>query len=428
MNTTRPQKSPQTQGDPTRLMVLRVLHDIFAKKQTLEAAFGAHKANLNPRDMAFAYMLAAGVLRAALFLDACSRTYLKKPFPRESVENIILRMGLYQLLFMDGVKDHAAISTTVDLAKAAKVGHLAGVINAVLRQTQRADTPNFNAEDCLPHWFKAELKAYGDTFPALAYSMLEQAAVDVRTYGSPPPEGSIPLVGLKNAYRLPEGTIASGLEGLNTGGVYIQDMAAQWPATILAASVLAKNICAPVVDMCAAPGGKTLQLLDLLPNDILAVDVNHKRLKRLIENAAHLPRQPLTFAGDGLNPSLKEKTFGGVLLDAPCTATGTTRRHPEVLHLRQAADLEYLCDLQQKMLEKSAELLVSGGVLVYAVCSLFEKEGEAQNAWALKNLPLKPLAFDVPEPLKAAKLSPHTLRLTPQNGCDGFYIACYEKC
>lgn len=425
-----------------RYGVFQVLKSVFIGKETLDAAFTQHKDHFKEtddarqgdgRNLAFAYTLAAGIIRTALFLDGVSHQHLKKPFPPESNGNLILRMGIYQLLFMDGVKDHAAISTTVDLTKQTRLPHLSGVINAVLRQIQRqvaaGTPPEFDAEMCLPNWIQKELDTdYGtENVSLLAGYMLEQAPVDIRLYQDTPPENAAPLEGLHKAYRLPENTHASSLEGLNTGGLYIQDMAAQWPATLLAKALEAKSLDGPVVDMCAAPGGKTLQLLDLLKNPIYAADINPRRLRKLAQNLAHMPRQPLTVACDGYTPPFAENSLAGLLLDAPCTATGTSRRHPEVIHLRQPADLDHLCAAQQNMLTAAAKALQPGGVLVYAVCSLFHKEGEAQDAWARKNLPLKPLGFDVPAALKTAHTQPHALRFTPEHGCDGFYVACYEK-
>lgn len=435
----RPHKSKGRSNhfDAVRGGVFQVLKTVFNGKQTLDAAFTKHKKSFSgddeSRNLAFAYTLAAGVLRTALFLDGVSHKHLKKPFPRESDQNIILRMGIYQLLFMDGVKDHATISTTVDLMKQNRLHHLSGVVNAVLRQIQRTSEashpPELDSEMCLPAWIQKEFSTdYGaENVHILATQMLEQASVDTRVYQGQAPENSTPLEGLKNAYRLPDGTHASSIEGLNTGGVYIQDMASQWPATILAQALAKKKLNGPVVDMCAAPGGKTLQLLDLLPNAVYAADLNLRRLKKLAENMAHMPCSPFTVACNGYTPPFAENSLAGLLLDAPCTATGTSRRHPEVIHLREAADLEHLAQVQRKIFEESAKILQPGGVLVYAVCSLFHKEGEAQDAWALKTLPLKPLAFDVPAGLKSAQTKPHSLRLTPEYGCDGFYIACYEK-
>ncbi len=423
-------------GDSVRNGVFQVLKTVFKGKQTLDVAFTQYKNNFGgadeSRNLAFAYTLAAGTLRTALFLDGLSHQHLKKPFEADSDQNIILRIGIYQLLFMDGVKDHAAISTTVDMMKHNRLHHLSGVTNAVLRQIQRKNAEHpieLAADMCLPSWIQKEFSAdYGDeNVDVLAGYMLEQAPVDIRVYQGATPEGSVALDGLEKAYRLPDGTHASSIEGLNTGGVYIQDMAAQWPASLLAKLIKAKKLNGPVVDMCAAPGGKTLQLLDLLENPIYAADLNPRRLQKLGENLAHIPRKPFTVACNGYTPPFAENSIAGLLLDAPCTATGTSRRHPEVIHLRQPADLEHLQAAQRKILEQAAMVLQPGGVLVYAVCSLFHKEGEAQDAWALENLALKPLAFDVPTALKTAHTKAHTLRLTPEHGCDGFYIACYEK-
>ncbi len=418
---------PEIKTDTARQAALDCLRDVFNKKVILDVAFTQHGADLNPRDKAFAYTLTMGVIRFALGLDKQIAPMMQTPFPNNSDQQNILRMGLYQLFMMDGVKDHAAISATVDLTRANKLPHLSGVINGVLRNAQRnLKDQAILAEDCLPNWLRQKLSSdYGkESTHALASGMLSQACLDFRQRNGDAPQDATPLEGLTDGWRLPADTTATTLEGIQTGDVYIQDMAAQWPATLLLNNLKTDGV---VLDMCAAPGGKTLQLLDG-DKSVVAADRGFKRLRRLKENLSKTGKTAMLLAADGLKPSFADGSFAGILLDAPCSATGTTRRHPEVMHLRTTQDVIALQKLQQEMLTKSAALLKKGGVLVYAVCSLLHDEGEKQDLWALENLPLKPVALNnLPADIEPAKIASHCLRLTPTMGCDGFFIAIYSK-
>ncbi len=421
---TKPATPTKTAPNP-RAVCLRVLGDILTQGHTLDTAFGQHAGSLSLQNKNLAYAMAAGTLRSLCQLDKIAARFMQKPFPHRSPAQNILRIGIYQLLYMDGIKDHAALSATVELAKQEGQGKYSGVINGVLRNIQRSDASPMAPTDALPGWLYKRLKANGYPMGPLAEAMLTQAPLDIHVYKGNAPETAHPLEGINGAYRLPPQSTTTDLT-LNTGNIYVQDYGAGWPATLLMAA-LPKGP-QKVLDMCAAPGGKTLQLAaNIGAENITAIDMSPKRLMRFHENMAAFGLPANAVAADGLKAPFTSETFDAVLLDAPCTATGTTRRHPEVMHLRQPADLTALGKIQRHMLQAAASLLKPGGVLVYAVCSLLHYEGENQDTWAQANLPLVPLALtQLPASLAAYKYQSHGLRLLPPTA-DGFFIAVYQK-
>ena len=414
------------QPDPTRHTAYQCLRAVFTQQTTLEQAFEVNARTLAGRDRAFAYTLAITATRYALALDALTAKLMQKPFPDGSAAQQLLRIGACQLLLLDGVKDHAAISSTVDMAKAYNLGKISGVINGVLRNIQRKFTKqDIRTLDAIPRWLKTRLEKTYPNPAALAEAMLSQALADLRLRKGDAPEGATPLKGLPDGWQLPEGMLPQSLEArLARNDIYIQDGGAQWPAHILINHLREEG---PLLDLCAAPGGKTLQLADHADRFTLAADRSESRTRTMTSNLAGTQNVG-TCIMDGRTPPLHENTFAGILLDAPCTATGTTRRHPEVMHLRLEKDIQALTFLQPEMLKKAAPLLKKGGVLMYAVCSLLVEEGEDQNKWITDNLPLKPLKI-TGLPAKFARNQPteNALRLTPLDGTDGFYMALYQK-
>ena len=420
--------TPDALTDFARQNAWLTLQDIIQKNKTLDEAFEARCGRLPTRDKAFAYNLIATTLRYGLALDKLLNKLMTKPFPENSPQHLLLRMGLCQLLLTDGVKDHAAIATTVNLAKAHKLMHLSGVFNGVLRTAQRTyKKADIQTSDTLPPWFSERLQhAYGQTKAAdLTKALLKPACLDIRCRKGTPPQGTTKLAGLPDGWRLDENTKAADLhQALAEKAYYIQDNAAQWPAFILAKHLKTEG---PLLDVCAAPGGKALQLADLTENFVVGADISASRLRIMAENIAHTPRLQLIQA-DGFMPPFAPNSFSGILLDAPCTATGTLRRHPEVLYLRQPHDILALQKRQRDLLKATTPLLKKNGVLVYAVCSLFAEEGEDQQDWITKNLPLKPLPLqNCPSVFKENQPTANALRLTPLDGTDGFYIALYQK-
>ncbi len=334
---------------------------------------------LADRDRALMRRLAATVLRRLGTLRHLLGGFLDKGFPSDAprVETILL-IGAAQILWLE-VPDHAAVDLSVRLAQAdRRAARYGGLINAVLRRVAqscgaaRAD----QASRDTPKWLLARwTKRYGaETARAIAAANGHEPALDL-TVKSEPESWAERLRGR----LLPTGTVrtfaqgaVSMLPGFSEGAWWVQDAAAALPARLLG-DVRDKA----VVDLCAAPGGKTAQLA-FAGAFVTAVDRSPARLNRLRENMARLELQAETVAADALE--WQGGPFDAVLLDAPCSATGTVRRHPDIPWLKSEADIAALTSLQQRLLDRAVELLKPGATLVYCVCSLEPEECEDQIA------------------------------------------------
>ncbi|WP_112661848.1 16S rRNA (cytosine(967)-C(5))-methyltransferase RsmB [Microvirga flavescens] len=289
----------------------------------------------------------------------------------------LLAIGAAQILFLD-VPDHAAVDTAVRLAQEdPRLRHASGLINAVLRRLARereailqgadpwADTPDWLKSRWVAHYGEAQALEMAEAHRVPASVDLtvksDAAAWAERLNGTLLPTGSI---------RLSERTAIQDLPGYGEGAWWVQDAAAALPARLLKPQPGER-----IADLCAAPGGKTAQLA-AAGAEVLAVDRSAKRLERLKENLGRLHLSAETLASDA--EKLDVPPFDAILLDAPCSATGTLRRHPDVAWTKTDADVAKLAALQARLLDKAASLLKPGGRLVYCTCSLESEEGEAQ--------------------------------------------------
>lgn len=299
----------------------------------------------------------------------------------------LLATGAAQILFLN-VPDHAAVDLSVELARHdPKLRHLAGLANAVLRRVAR-DRESILAEDAsaledAPLWLAERWsRTYGaERATAIAAAHREGATVDISVKGDPEawaerlggtllPSGSI---------RLSDRTAIPELPGFEAGEWWVQDAAAALPARLLGARPGERAL-----DLCAAPGGKTAQLA-AGGAKVTAVDRSASRLTRLRQNLERLHLEAEVVCTDGL--AFAAEPFDAVLLDAPCTATGTMRRHPDVAWTKKEDDLLGLTDLQRRLLDHAAGLVKPGGRLVYCVCSLEPEEGERQATAFLSRHP-----------------------------------------
>ncbi len=382
--------------DPTRLAAFDLLSAVLDKRRTLDEALAALPA-IDPRDKAAAHRLAASVLRRAGTLDAALEPFLRKA-PPDPVRHI-LRIGAAALLLLD-TPPHAAVATAVDLARARGLAPFTGLINAVLRKLTPAaleglDSPRLDT----PPWLWA---SWGREARAIATAHQLEAPLDLTLKpGAEAPPGGEPLP--TGSWRYPPGTRVADLPGFAEGNFWVQDAAAALPALLLAPQPGER-----IADLCAAPGGKTAQL-SAAGAEVFAVEQSPARLVRLRENLARLNLSATIIQGDATTWQ-PDSPLDAVLLDAPCTATGTIRRHPEVAHLRRPRDVIAMAEQQSRLLAAASAMLKPGGRLVYAVCSLQPEEGPAQFAAALATLPLT----SDPE---------GWLRTTPAQGMDGFFIA-----
>ncbi|MGO4706684.1 16S rRNA (cytosine(967)-C(5))-methyltransferase RsmB [Microvirga sp. 2MCAF38] len=346
----------------------------------------------------------------------------------------LLAVGAAQILFLD-VPDHAAVDTAVRLAQEdPRLRHASGLINAVLRRLARErDAILTNADPWIdtPDWLKNRWIAhYGETgAAAIAEAHRAPASVDLtvkdnatswaeRLNGTLLPTGSI---------RLSERTAIPDLPGYEEGAWWVQDAAAALPARLLSAQAGER-----IADLCAAPGGKTAQLA-AAGADVLAVDRSAKRLARLQENLTRLHLTAETRAIDA--EKLDEPLFDAILLDAPCSATGTLRRHPDVAWTKSDADVAKLAALQSRLLDKAASLVKPGGRLVYCTCSLEIEEGEAQAEAFLarhSDFTRAPIVVDEVGDLSELITQQGDLRTLPSHlrgygGLDGFFAARFLR-
>ena len=406
-------------ADPTRDSAFVLLTAVLEHRRSLEEALDALPP-VAPRDRAAAHRLAASVLRRAGTLDAVLEPHLRKQ-PPEPVRTI-LRIGAAGLLFLD-TPGHAAVATAVALAKARGLAPFSGLVNAVLRKVATGgaaaladlDSPRLDT----PAWLWS---SWGRDARAIATAHQQEAPLDVTLGpGQAPPEGGHVLP--TGSVRFAAGTPVNSIPGFDHGAMWVQDAAAALPARLLAARVGER-----VADLCAAPGGKTGQLAATGAR-VTALDRDASRLDRLSGNLSRWRLDAEVICADATEwrPA---QPLDAVLLDAPCSATGTIRRHPDILRLKRPRDVQSLRETQDALLAAAVAMLRPGGRLVYAVCSLQPEEGAARIEAALGRGGVRH------EPFTAAELADLPEALTPDGflrthpglwpalgGMDGFFAA-----
>jgi len=414
-------------GLPARAAALNLLTAALSRRAGLDEGLNhPSMAALAPRDRAFARALAMATLRWLGPIDTALQARLKKA-PPEAIVNV-LRLGAAQLLVLK-TPAHAAVGATVDLAAAQKGGQLfKGLVNAVLRGLTReppaVDDPSLMA----PTWLQARWRsAYGEADAlAIAATIGEEPATDLTLQDA---ADAAELAAELEAQVLPAGGLRVGLKGevsawpgFDAGRWWVQDASAAVPARLLG---VGRGETA--VDLCAAPGGKTLQLA-AAGAKVVAVDRSAGRIKRVSENLARTGLGAEVVVADA-GEWRDGRIFDGVLLDAPCSATGTFRRHPDVLWVASPADIPKLAAVQSRLLDSAARRVRPGGRLVYCVCSLEPEEGEGQVAAFLartRGFALEPMAAGEGGAPEASLRADGTLRILPHHragGTDGFYVA-----
>lgn len=367
-----------------RAIALDVLNACLGEHpQPAEAVFDAHPdlSRLSARDRAFARALYAATLRRLGSIDRTLKSFVQRPPTSLALENC-LRLGTAQLYALQ-TPPHAAISTTVDLAKrVAPFG--AKMVNAVLRKVSRAAPPKPDPVGELPLWLRESWQqAYGpERAAAIAEASLCEAPLDLTCRSDREVWASrlgAQAVG-RDTLRLGEHGSITELPGFNEGAWWVQDAAAAAIVPLLG-DVRGKR----VLDLCAAPGGKTMQLA-AVGADVVAVERSAPRSKRLADNLKRLGLMADIRQADVLEMPEGEP-FDAVLLDAPCTATGTIRRHPDILWARRPVDVQRLAATQCRLLAAAARHVRREGALVYAVCSLQTEEGPAQIRAFLEHHP-----------------------------------------
>ncbi len=407
-----------------RLAALRALDWVLRERRML--AHLRPDPNLAPEDRARAQRLTLIVLRHVGPLDALLKTFLDRKPP--GAAKMALRLGAAELL-IDGQDAHGVVDSLVAAMKARRqTARFAGFINAVLRKVAE-DGPALWAEappQRLPGWIGGELKKrFGfDTVRAIERAHAKGAPVDI-TAKRP----GLKLPGAEQlqtgSLRLSAGQKVTALPGFAEGDWWVQDTAAALPARLLG-DVSGQKL----LDLCAAPGGKTMQLA-AAGAQVTALDLSEDRMGRLRENLARTGLSAKTVVQDVFD---HQGQYDAILLDAPCSATGTIRRHPDLPFVKTPKETEALTRLQMRMLDHALTLLRPGGRMVYCTCSLLPVEGEFQIKAALKRhetlkvIPTDPIALGG----DAHWASPEGgLRLRPdywpeRGGMDGFYMALME--
>ena len=354
---------PDPPGTGARRAALRLLDAVLRKGLPLESALDAAARDLDRADdRGFAHAIAAEALRRLPDLDALIDRATRKRLPDDAKARFALRIALVQALAL-GTPHHAAISTVLPLVDGGPRKLVHGVFSAVMRgKWTLPDVPTL-PEAVAERW----RKAWGEEVVAEAAKLIATPP-PIDLIGDPPPE----LEGtslLPDHLRLARGTAVAGLAGYGEGRWWVQDISASMPARLLG-----EGDGRTVLDLCAAPGGKTMQLA-AAGWDVTAVDVSQSRLARLSENLERTGLGAQVVAADVMKWA-PPGPVDAILLDAPCTATGIFRRHPDVLHRVRPRAIAELAEVQKAMLGRAADWLKLGGALVYSVCSLEPREGE----------------------------------------------------
>jgi 16S rRNA (cytosine967-C5)-methyltransferase len=397
-----------------------VLDGVLRQGKALEAALEGAAQGLAPNDRGLVHAIAAETLRRLPDLDAMIDSATKQPLPDDAKARFALRIALVQA-FALGTPGHAAISTVLPLVDGGPRKLVHGVFGTLSRANKGLPDQPTLPDPVAIRWHAA----WGD-------QGIEDAE---RAIAAPPPlditlrqpldlEEAVSLT--PNHARLPAGTSVTELPGFESGDFWVQDLAASLPARLIGAGK------GQALDLCAAPGGKTLQLA-AAGWDVTAVDLSEPRLERLHENLARTGLTAKVITADLLNWQ-PDAPADAVLLDAPCSATGIFRRHPDVLHRVRPSMIAEMAELQGKLIHRASKWVKPGGIFVFATCSLEPKEGEAHLAPFLAARPeftIDPIRPDeLPEGVTPREDG--TLRTLPgmiaaKGGLDGFFIARFRR-
>jgi 16S rRNA (cytosine967-C5)-methyltransferase len=433
----------ETPGLAARRIAADIVDGVLHKHRTLDDQLdgaGAHPGlkTLSDRDRALMRRLVATTLRRLGTLGHLLSRLLDRGIPTDAPRaQSALLIGAAQILWMD-VPDHAAVDLSVRLVQSdRRASKYAGLVNAVLRRCAREGAPlieevKSDTLDVAPWLLRRWIAAYGETVARdIAHAIGHEPSLDItvksdaaqwasRLHGEMLPTGSV--------RTLLQGSVTM-LPGFTEGQWWVQDAAAALPARLFG-DVGGKYIA----DLCAAPGGKTAQLAQAGAR-VVAVDRSANRMARLRDNLARLSLQAEAVVTDAAEWKGTGELFDGVLVDAPCTSTGTIRRHPDIGWLRQEADIATLTALQKRLLQQAASLLKPGGTLVYCTCSLEPEEGEQAIAGflatdsSMRRVPIEAgEVADLGEIITAdgdlRTLPCHLPNQEPKlGGLDGFYAA-----
>jgi 16S rRNA (cytosine967-C5)-methyltransferase len=409
---------PSVEGVGARRAALQMLDAVLRRGQTLDAA-GAAVRNLSPQDQGLAVAIAGEALRRLPDLDALIDSATRQRLPDDSKARMVLRLALAQKVGL-GTPEHALVATALPLVDGGPRRLVHGVLGTLLRRGVAAMEAPRLPEEVEDRW----RAAWGDqVIEAARRQIANRPALDLtfaddreaQAYAAA--HGGVSLA--PKHVRLQSSSVTE-LAGFGEGRWWVQDLAASLPARLIPTA--AKQI----LDLCAAPGGKTMQLA-AAGHQVVAVDFSESRLGRLRENLERTQLDAKLVAANALNWKPKQQ-FDAILLDAPCSATGTFRRHPEVLYRARPRVIAEGAELQLSLLERASQWLSPGGALVYSVCSLEPEEGEG----VIRSFLQRHSEFRVSAPSDLpdfAAASPQGwVRILPdlleaEGGLDGFFMA-----
>jgi 16S rRNA (cytosine967-C5)-methyltransferase len=422
-------------GLGARTAAVKILSAVLDKKTSLDGMLDAENGNpayraLSLADRALVRAIVNTALRHLPRIEAALSMLLDGPLPQgaRSLHHVLV-VGATQMIYLD-VPDHSAVDLAVEQAhRDPRNRRFVKLVNAVLRRLGREKQDIMGAiatVPVLPTWFFDRLKSVygGDAAHKMAEAQLIPSVIDVtvksdpvqwaqRLNGTVMPNGSVRLASF-------EGSV-SGLDGFDQGEWWVQDFSASMPVRLMG-NLTGKR----VADLCAAPGGKTAQLV-LAGADVTALDQSGNRLKRLRENLDRLKLKATTIESNMLKYQ-PDELFDAVLLDAPCSSTGTLRKHPDVCWTKDKNDIAKLATLQEQMLRHAITLVKPGGIVVFSNCSLDPSEGEEMVERVLASngrLERVPASISDFRGMEAALTAKGELRTTPDmfGGVDGFYAA-----
>ncbi len=421
-----------------RAAAAQVIFQVVDQGESLSSALPAAQQNVRSRDHALLQEICFGVLRYLPRLESIIGQLMEKPLKgKQRVFHHLLLVGVYQISFMR-IPDHAAVGETVEATKDLRGPKLRGLINGVLRNYQRGQTEldtQAVSHDAgkygHPSWL---LKLLQENYPTQWQSIVEannsrapmwlrvnsqhhnreqyQALLNTENLDTTPHSQA------QDALKLSAPCDVTNLPGFSEGWVSVQDAAAQ-----LSVEYLQPQTGELILDCCAAPGGKTAHMLERVNDlNVIAIDSDANRLKRVNDNLARLNLQAKIICGDARYPEdwWQGEQFDRILLDAPCSATGVIRRHPDIKWLRRANDIEALAQLQSEILDAMWQQLKPGGTLVYATCSIMPQENTLQIKAFLARTPDAQL-------VDSDQANPGRQIIPGEEDMDGFYYAVLNK-
>ncbi|MEZ5691279.1 MAG: 16S rRNA (cytosine(967)-C(5))-methyltransferase RsmB [Rickettsiales bacterium] len=430
------------QPHDARLSALMALVHTLDKGKSLDSAWESdrHFSFMNPPDRAFTQLLVKTTIRHLGQIDEMIDKFIEQPINKKIIKiKHIIRLGIAQLIWLE-TPPHAAVHSTVELTKKIKMAGLSGLVNAVLKRMVKDGKEVIDSQDAekinTPKWlWESWEKFYGtDKTRKIVQMHTAEPPLDITVKNDPNfwAERLDGKVVSENSVRLSSSKNITNLQGFSEGKWWVQDIAASIPAKLLIKNI--KNLNQMnIIDMCAAPGGKTAQLINAGAK-VTAIDKSKERVNTLKINLRRLKLKANCINADALKWQ-PDFTPDAILLDAPCSSTGTIRRHPDVAWHKKPEDITKMTIIQYSLINHALNMLKTGGLLVYSVCSLQKEEGEEQIEQILNkrdDIELIKIKADMVDGKKDWINEIGQIRTLPcylqeEGGMDGFFISILVK-